>query len=66
MRVLFNKESFDPTKYGPEKITRESTMTQMQFDPTYPSYLYLNLKVQDIEDETDFLQFGQVDQASYT
>ena len=45
MRVLFNKESFDPTKYGPEKITRESTMTQMQFDPTYPTYLYLNLKV---------------------
>ena len=66
MRVLYNKESFDPTKYGPDRIIRESTMTQTQFNPRDPTYLYFNLKAQDIEDETDFLQFGQVDQTEFT
>ena len=61
MRVLYNKESFEPTKYGSDRIIKESTMTQMQFDPTYPSYFDLNLKALEIEDETDFVQFGQVD-----
>ena len=66
MRVLYNKERLDPTKYGDEKIIRESTMTQTQFDPKSPTYLYLTLKANSIEDETDFIQFGQVDQVEYT
>ena len=66
MRLLYNKESFDPTKYGPDKITKESSMTEMQFNPKVPEYIYLNLKAQDLEDETDFIQFGQVDQTEIT
>ena len=66
MRLLYNKESFDQTKYGPDKIIRESTMTQTQFNPKDPEYIYLNLKVHEIEDETDFIQFGQVDQTEIT
>ena len=66
MRVLYNKESFDPTKYGPDRVIKESTITQMQFNPKVPEYIYLNLQVQDIEDETDFIQFGQVDQTEIT
>ena len=66
MRVLYNLESFDPTTYGTKRIIKESTMTQTQFDPKYPTYLYFNLKAQEIEDETDFIQFGQVDQTAFT
>ena len=42
MRILYNKERFNPTKYGDERIIKESGMNKMQFDPRSPSYLMLN------------------------
>ena len=40
MRVLFNKETFDPTKFGnDDKIIRESAMATMQFNPQSPGYV---------------------------
>ena len=32
MRILYNEERFDPTKYGDDKIIKESTMSKMKFD----------------------------------
>ena len=58
MRVLYNNERFEPTKYGPDRIIRESTMKQTRFDPKNPSYIYLDILTHEIEDETDFIQFG--------
>ena len=58
MRVLFNHERFDPKQYGDEKIIKESAMSIMQFDPRIPSYTFLSFMMQELEDETDLLQFG--------
>ena len=55
MRVLYNEQRFDPTKYGDEKIIKESAMNRMQFNPRSPSQVYLNLMMREIEDETDLL-----------
>ena len=40
-------------------------MKTMQFDPKSPSYVFLNLMQEELEDETDLLKFGQVDHVSY-
>ena len=61
MRVLYNYERFDPKKYGNEKIVKESGMNIMQFNPRSPSYIFLRFMMQELEDETDLIQFGQTD-----
>ena len=58
MRILYNGERFDPTKYGEDRIIKESSMTTMQFNPRTPSYVNLKLMIQEIEDEIDLIQFG--------
>ena len=60
MRILYNEERFDPTKYGDDKIIKESTMGKMKFDFNfeYPDQLNLKLMQQELEDETGMLQFG--------
>ena len=55
MRILHDKVRFDPTKYGDDRIIRESGMSKMQFDPRTPSFIFLNLMQQKIEDETDYI-----------
>ena len=55
MRIFYNIERFDPTKYGDEKIVKESVMSEMQFDPRSPSYVPFDIMVQEIEDETDLI-----------
>ena len=65
MRILYNKERFDPTKYGDDRIIKESGMSKMQFDPRSPSFLMLNFMLQELEDETDYIQFGQIDEIKY-
>ena len=66
MRILFNKETFDPTKFGDDdKIIRESALSTMQFNPRSPAYVYHNLKMHELEDETDYLQMGQTDESEY-
>ena len=55
MRILYNEERFDPTKYGDDKIIKESAMFEMQFNPRSPSYLFLNFLMKEIEDEIDLI-----------
>ena len=59
-RILYNEERFDPTKYGDDKIIKESTMSKMKFDFNieHPELINLKLMQQELEDETDMLQFG--------
>ena len=59
-RILYNEERFDPTKYGDDKFIKESTMSKRKFDFNfeYPDELNLKLMMQELEDETDMLQFG--------
>ena len=61
MRLLYNEEHFNPTEYGDEKKIRQSNMSVMQFNPRTPSYVYLNFQKQEVEDETDLIQFGQTE-----
>ena len=55
MRVLYNRERFDPTEYGDDKFVKESQISSMQFNPRSPSFVFLNLMMQEIEDETDLI-----------
>ena len=55
MRVLYNRERFDPTEYGEDKFVKESQMSSMQFNPRSPSFVHLNLMMKEIEDETDLI-----------
>ena len=65
MRILYNRERFDPVEYGGDKIIRESALSTQQFNPRDPSYMFHNIQIQETEDETDFIQFGQTDQIDY-
>ena len=63
--ILFNQERFDLTEYGNKRIIKESTIIKKWAPPHTPSYFMSHLKLQEIEDETDLVQFGQVDNLEY-
>ena len=43
LMLLYNNERFDATKFGDDKIVRESLIKQQQFDPKLPSWTGFNL-----------------------
>ena len=44
MRLLYNEERFNPTEYGDEKKIKQSAMSEMQFNPRSPAFVYLNFQ----------------------
>lgn len=65
MRILYTEEKFVPFEYGEDKILGETVFREMQFNPRKPSYLGYDLQYEELEDETDLIQFGQTDQISF-
>ena len=63
--MLVNQERFDLTEYGDKRIIKESAILSKAAPPHTPSYFISLLKQQELEDETDFVQFGQVDNLEY-
>ena len=62
---MYNRERFDLTEYGDKRIIRESTIMTKLLSPHTPSWFFSHLKFQEVEDETDLVQFGQVDNLEY-
>ena len=63
--MLVNQERFDLTEYGDKRIIKESAIFERVAHPHTPSYFFSYLKLQELEDETDLVQFGQVDNLEY-
>ena len=62
---MYNRERFDLTEYGDKRIIKESTIITKQMQSHTPSYFLSNLKRQEVEDETDLIQFGQIDNLEF-
>ena len=62
---MFNREHFDLTEYGDKRIIKESVLITKTAPPHTPSYFLSHLKRQEVEDETDLVQFGQVDNLEF-
>ena len=58
MLFLVNQKEFRPERYGAAKIEQQSVLLNKQFDTLKPSWLRTTIQQVELEDETDFLQFG--------
>ena len=66
MRILYNEELLDLKNHGDDVLIRESKMHTMQFNPKAPSFAYLHLMQEVLDDESDLIQFGQTDHIEYS
>ena len=57
--VLTNNERFGSNQYGESKIIKESTIIEWQLNPRSPSWVPYYVEMQELEDESAFLQYGQ-------
>ena len=46
-------------------MIKYSAMTAMQFDPRSPAYADLDIRVNELEDETEWLKLGQTEKLDY-
>ena len=59
MTILFNSERLLPDNFAGENIIRESLIYSQTIDARHPSYIALDLEQYRLEDETEFVQYGQ-------
>ena len=60
--MLHNFETFDSQAYGEDAIIKESRTIHKYMGTNRASYFEAHLKLHQIEDETDLVQFGQTDE----
>ena len=65
MRMLYNNEHLETQNFSDDEIVKESIIDAMQFNPRIPSFLYNDVQVREVEDETELIQFGQTKQIDY-
>lgn len=58
LKLLFNEEIFDPSRFDEAKITRQSRIVNKQMSPARPSYQTIEFENSELEDDTALLQFG--------
>ena len=63
--MLYNHERVDYEKFGDDKLIQESKIVNMQFNPRNPSWTEYTIQPKELEDETNVLQFGQVETVEY-
>ena len=63
--LLHNSGRLDPEKFGDESIIRESKIISQQVNPYTPSYVSLFCRMNELDDETQFVQYGFSDLATY-
>ena len=56
---------FFPDKFGNESIKRTSAILNNQFDTLKPTWLETAIQFNELQDETEFLQYGQEDKVEY-
>ena len=63
--VLHNSERLNPEKFGEDSIVRESKMISKQIDPYTPNYHSIYVRLNELEDETQFFQYGKPEYTEY-
>ena len=56
--MYYNDEIFVPEEYGEDSIKRTSKILYSQINEEKPSYYFFDLQSSILEDQTDFIQFG--------
>ena len=59
--VYFNNERINSIGYGDEIIERYSELKNTQFDEYKPGWIRSRISLNEFEDESDYLQFGEED-----
>ena len=63
--VMFNQVHFYPDRFGEKAIERNSMILNKQFDQLKPSWLKSTIQQTELQDETDFVQFGYDDSTEF-
>ena len=66
MLTYKNVGSFQLDEFGHDRVIKESTMTQTQFDEHRPSWINTKMRYNLLADETQFLQFGIEEEVEFT
>ena len=59
IELLVNYDEFRPSNYGNDTIKRRSKLMRRQFNSDKPSYAEIPISIDELEDETSFINFGQ-------
>ena len=59
MEVLVNYDEFRPSKYGKDTFKRRSRLMTRQFNSVAPTFAYIKTSIDELEDETSLVNFGQ-------
>lgn len=63
--MLWSGESFSQNSFGEQSLTKQSKFYTKQIDSSYPQWMEGIPMLNSIEDETDYLQFGQTDEHEF-
>lgn len=66
LEIYYNTESLDPNKFGAESIQKLSKVKVIQFTSNEPQFIGAKMHVDLVSDETDYFQFGQEKENSYS
>ena len=64
--VFFNTGKFKQEKYGNERVREEAAIYSTSIDSSRPNYIVMEAQENEVSDETNFLQFGFVDEDAFT
>lgn len=65
IKVLYNYDLFDPSKYGEEFINKRSKFQSRQFRSDNPSFATMKTSIHATEDEANFVNLGQLKEKNY-
>ena len=63
--MLTNKERFDPTLYDDETIFKYAYLENRQFEGNRPTWFEAKIYMDQIEDATDYIDFGNEVERSF-
>ena len=63
--VLYNYERLRAEKFDGSQIVKESIITTSQVNPRVPNWTALNFQVNQLQDETELIQYGQTSVKNY-
>ena len=56
--ILVDQVRFRPELFGDDKLEYTSVILNQQFDQMAPSWLWSNVQLTELQDETGYVQFG--------
>ena len=65
IQTLYNSERFQSNKFRDEKFLKKSRMAALYLDSSKPTWTHMTIEQSQLFDETDWLQFGQMNIENY-